>query len=55
MYYVQVDFDISKHWAEPIIYSSLDDWTSNMNTILEWSPFATKEELMMQVCLTMES
>ncbi|CAO2828084.1 unnamed protein product [Amaranthus hypochondriacus] len=43
-----VDFDISKHWAEPIIYSSLDDWTSNMNTILEWSPFATKEELMMQ-------
>ncbi|KNA07408.1 hypothetical protein SOVF_172130 [Spinacia oleracea] len=43
-----VDFDISNHWAEPIIYSSQDDWTTNLKTILEWSPFATKEELMMQ-------
>lgn len=43
-----VDFDISNYWAEPIIYSSQDDWTSNLNTILEWSPFATKEEVMMQ-------
>ncbi|KAK9678377.1 hypothetical protein RND81_11G207400 [Saponaria officinalis] len=43
-----VDFDISNHWAEPITYGSLDDWTTNLNTILEWSPFASKEELMMQ-------
>ncbi|KAL9245901.1 hypothetical protein vseg_019500 [Gypsophila vaccaria] len=43
-----VDFDISNHWAEPITYGSQDDWTTNLNTILEWSPFATKEELMMQ-------
>ncbi|GAB2231880.1 hypothetical protein Droror1_Dr00010898 [Drosera rotundifolia] len=43
-----VDFDISNNWAEPIIYSSLDDWTSNLNTIIEWSPFGTKEELMSQ-------
>uniref|UniRef100_A0A803KYL1 Morc S5 domain-containing protein n=1 Tax=Chenopodium quinoa TaxID=63459 RepID=A0A803KYL1_CHEQI len=43
-----VDFDISNHWAEPIIYSSHNDWTTNLKTILEWSPFATKEELMMQ-------
>ncbi|XP_010679818.2 protein MICRORCHIDIA 2 isoform X1 [Beta vulgaris subsp. vulgaris] len=43
-----VDFDISNHWAEPIIYSSKDDWTANLNNILEWSPFATKEDLMMQ-------
>uniref|UniRef100_A0A803L6Z5 Morc S5 domain-containing protein n=1 Tax=Chenopodium quinoa TaxID=63459 RepID=A0A803L6Z5_CHEQI len=43
-----VDFDISNHWAEPIIYSSHSDWTTNLKTILEWSPFATKEELMMQ-------
>ncbi|KAK6924431.1 hypothetical protein RJ641_010631 [Dillenia turbinata] len=43
-----VDFDISNHWAEPLIYSSRDDWSSNLSTILEWSPFASKEELMHQ-------
>lgn len=43
-----VDFDISNHWAEPIIYSSQDDWSSNLKTILEWSPFASKEDLMQQ-------
>lgn len=43
-----VDFDISSNWAEPIIYGSHDDWTANLNTILEWSPFSSKEELMMQ-------
>ncbi|GAB4847489.1 hypothetical protein Ancab_026546 [Ancistrocladus abbreviatus] len=43
-----VDFDISNHWAEPIIYSSQDDWTTNLKTIMEWSPFESKEQLMMQ-------
>lgn len=43
-----VDFDISNHWAEPIIYGSQDDWSSNLNTILEWSPFASKDELLQQ-------
>lgn len=43
-----VDFDVSSHWAEPIIYSSQDDWSSNLKTILEWSPFSSKEELMLQ-------
>ncbi|KAK8687253.1 hypothetical protein V6N13_086079 [Hibiscus sabdariffa] len=44
-----IDFDISGHWAEPIIYSSHDDWSSNLKTILEWSPFSSKEELLLQV------
>ncbi|XP_021908301.1 protein MICRORCHIDIA 2-like [Carica papaya] len=43
-----IDFDISGHWAEPIVYGSHDDWSSNLKTILEWSPFASKEELMQQ-------
>uniref|UniRef100_A0A2P2LGK4 Protein MICRORCHIDIA 1 isoform X1 n=1 Tax=Rhizophora mucronata TaxID=61149 RepID=A0A2P2LGK4_RHIMU len=43
-----IDFDISGHWAEPIIYSSQDDWSSNLKTILEWSPFTSKDELMQQ-------
>ncbi|GAV72195.1 HATPase_c_3 domain-containing protein [Cephalotus follicularis] len=43
-----IDFDVSGHWAEPIIHSSQEDWSSNLKTILEWSPFASKEELMQQ-------
>ncbi|XP_057420314.1 protein MICRORCHIDIA 1-like isoform X2 [Lotus japonicus] len=43
-----IDFDISTHWAEPIIYSSQDDWSDNLKTILDWSPFSSKEELMLQ-------
>ncbi|KAG6645648.1 hypothetical protein I3843_08G130600 [Carya illinoinensis] len=43
-----IDFDVSGHWAEPIIYGSQDDWSSNLKVILEWSPFPSKEELMLQ-------
>ncbi|KAI3767956.1 hypothetical protein L2E82_18385 [Cichorium intybus] len=43
-----IDFDISKHWAEPLVYGSQDDWSTNLNTILEWSPFASKDDLMQQ-------
>lgn len=43
-----VDFDISNNWAEPIIYGTQDDWTTNLKTILDWSPFSSKEELMTQ-------
>ncbi|VFQ74044.1 unnamed protein product [Cuscuta campestris] len=43
-----IDFDISGHWAEPIIDACQDDWSTNLKTILEWSPFASKDELMQQ-------
>uniref|UniRef100_A0A7C9AK86 Adenosinetriphosphatase n=1 Tax=Opuntia streptacantha TaxID=393608 RepID=A0A7C9AK86_OPUST len=43
-----VDFDISNNWAQPIIYGAQDDWTTNLKTILDWSPFSSREELMMQ-------
>ncbi|KAK4383245.1 protein MICRORCHIDIA 2 [Sesamum angolense] len=43
-----IDFDISDHWAEPIVHSSKIDWSSNLKTILEWSPFASKDDLMLQ-------
>ena len=49
--WLQIDFDVSKHWAEPIVYTSLDDWSTNLKTILEWSPFASKDDLMQQVHL----
>lgn len=49
LFVLQIDFDISGNWVEPITYGSQDDWTSNLKTILEWSPFASKEDLMLQV------
>lgn len=52
-FFMQIDFDITSNWAEPIIYGSHDDWSSNLTTILEWSPFTSKEELMLQVHLIM--
>lgn len=49
---MQIDFDTSDNWAEPVIYSSKDDWSSNLKTILEWSPFTAKDDLMLQVRFT---
>ncbi|XP_077225908.1 protein MICRORCHIDIA 2-like [Tasmannia lanceolata] len=43
-----VDFEINDNRAQPIIYSSQDDWSNNLKTILEWSPFSSTEELMLQ-------
>ncbi|QCD81795.1 Histidine kinase-like ATPase [Vigna unguiculata] len=43
-----IDFDTSGHWPEPIVYTSQDEWTANLKTILDWSPFTSKEELMLQ-------
>ncbi|XP_042501771.1 protein MICRORCHIDIA 2-like isoform X2 [Macadamia integrifolia] len=43
-----VDFELSEQRMEPIIYSSQDDWDADLQIILGWSPFASKEELMLQ-------
>lgn len=49
LHLLQIDFDISDHWAQPIIYGSESSWSSNLKLILDWSPFASKEELLRQV------
>ncbi|PWA75348.1 histidine kinase-like ATPase, C-terminal domain-containing protein [Artemisia annua] len=43
-----IDYDISKHWAEPILYGTQEDWYNNLKLILEWSPFTSEEELLQQ-------
>ncbi|KAI3862601.1 hypothetical protein MKX03_011336, partial [Papaver bracteatum] len=43
-----VNFEMSENQAHPKIYSSEDDWSCNLKLILEWSPFASKKELMHQ-------
>lgn len=46
---LQVDFDVSGNDAKPIVYGTQHSWNSNLQTILEWSPFQSKDELMLQV------
>ncbi|KAJ0753805.1 putative histidine kinase/HSP90-like ATPase superfamily, morc, S5 domain 2 [Helianthus annuus] len=43
-----IDFDISKNRPDPITYGSQEDWLSNLKTILEWSPFASIDDLIQQ-------
>ncbi|KAF6160526.1 hypothetical protein GIB67_019466 [Kingdonia uniflora] len=43
-----VDFEVSADQTKPIIYGSQDDWSTNLKIILEWSPFASEKELMLQ-------
>ncbi|KAL8231067.1 hypothetical protein R6Q57_000845 [Mikania cordata] len=43
-----IDFDISKNWPDPILYGTQGDWSSNLKTILEWSPFASKDDLIQE-------
>ncbi|PIA55935.1 hypothetical protein AQUCO_00700329v1 [Aquilegia coerulea] len=43
-----IDFEISGDRTQPIMYSSLDDWSNNLRNILEWSPFTSDQELLQQ-------
>ncbi|KAL0726121.1 hypothetical protein Bca4012_022214 [Brassica carinata] len=43
-----IDIDISKERPQPIIYGSSEDWSTNLDILLKWSPFSTKEELLQQ-------
>lgn len=46
---MQIDFEFFGDCREPILYSSLEEWSSNLRIVLEWSPFASEEELLLQV------
>lgn len=46
---MQIDIDLSKDRPQPIIYGSPEDWTTNLQILLKWSPFATEAELLQQV------
>ncbi|WZY68020.1 hypothetical protein YC2023_000260 [Brassica napus] len=43
-----IDIDISKERPQPIIYGSSEDWSTNLDILLKWSPFSTKDELFQQ-------
>ncbi|KAJ0971057.1 hypothetical protein J5N97_019016 [Dioscorea zingiberensis] len=43
-----VDFEIIDNQAVPLVFGSQEDWDSNLKTILDWSPFSSREELMLQ-------
>ncbi|KAL0739510.1 hypothetical protein Bca4012_015720 [Brassica carinata] len=43
-----IDIDISEDGFQPIIYGSSEDWSTNLNILLKWSPFSTEDELLQQ-------
>ncbi|ESQ53466.1 hypothetical protein EUTSA_v10024673mg [Eutrema salsugineum] len=43
-----IDIDISNDQPQPIIYGTPEDWSANLNILLKWSPFSTKDELLQQ-------
>ncbi|CAA7035758.1 unnamed protein product [Microthlaspi erraticum] len=43
-----IDMDISNGRPQPIIYGSPEDWSTNLNILLKWSPFTTEDELFQQ-------
>ncbi|CAF2146673.1 unnamed protein product [Brassica napus] len=43
-----IDIDISKERPQPIIYGSSEDWSTNLDILLKWSPFSTEDELFQQ-------
>ena len=46
---MQIDIDISSDLPQPIIYGTPEDWSTNLNILLKWSPFSTEDELFQQV------
>lgn len=46
----QLDYEKRERW-DKIIRSSPSDWDSNLETIIEWSPFSSEADLLRQVNL----
>ncbi|KAK1317127.1 hypothetical protein QJS10_CPA05g01904 [Acorus calamus] len=44
-----VDFEVTRNKTIPLMYGSMDDWNTNLKIILDWSPFYTMEEMMLQL------
>ncbi|KAJ8499789.1 hypothetical protein OPV22_010341 [Ensete ventricosum] len=43
-----LDFQINDGQIIPLSSNSQDEWDSSLKTIIEWSPFSSKEELLLQ-------
>ncbi|KAK1292219.1 hypothetical protein QJS10_CPB17g00574 [Acorus calamus] len=43
-----VDFEVTRNKTLPLMYGSMDDWNTNLKIILDWSPFYTMEEMMLE-------
>ncbi|KAF8101138.1 hypothetical protein N665_0210s0073 [Sinapis alba] len=43
-----IDIDTSSDLPQPIIYGTPEDWSTNLDILLKWSPFSTEDELLKQ-------
>lgn len=46
---VKIDFVKRGEIWEMLVRSSVDDWKRNSDTIVQWSPFESEEDLFLQV------
>lgn len=46
---VKIDFVKREETWEMLVCSSADDWKRNSNTIVQWSPYESEDDLFQQV------
>lgn len=49
-YNYKIDYERRGETWNKMIRSSLDDWNRNLETIVQWSPYTSEEDLLHQVC-----
>lgn len=47
----QLDYELDAHLVKPsvLLRTTMDDWLSNLNTIIKWSPYSSEQQLLSQV------
>jgi len=45
---LQIDYEYKQGW-ERMARTTLDDWSTSLQTIITWSPYSTEAELLEQV------
>lgn len=48
---LQLDYEKEKVWSK-MLRSSLADWNTNLETIIQWSPYSSEADLLQQVRYT---
>lgn len=48
-FYRKIDYEKSGRGWNKMMRASPDDWTRNLETIVQWSPYSSEEDLLQQV------
>eukprot|EP01018_Ginkgo_biloba_P017101 Gb_26630 [translate_table: standard] len=47
----ELDYEIQEDVPKKLIRSTIDDWKRNLETLVQWSPYSSEADLLLQVCL----